>query len=85
MQCSYVACMPAVTVRDIPEATRNALAARAANSGQSLQEYLRGALIEMASKPDVAELMTQVRQQKTAAQSSLSADAILGHITDGRR
>ena len=77
--------MPAVTVRDVPDDARNALAARAANSGQSLQEFLRNALIEMAAQPDTEALMTQVRQRKSATGSTLSAEAILGHISDDRR
>ena len=36
-----------VTIRDVPDETRAELAARAARAGQSLQEYLRGQLIEL--------------------------------------
>ena len=43
--------MPAITVRDVPEATRNELAARAARSGRSLQEFLRSELISLADRP----------------------------------
>lgn len=34
--------MVSITIRDVPQETRNELAARAARSGRSLQEYLRG-------------------------------------------
>jgi plasmid stability protein len=40
-----------VTIRDVPDETRDELAARAARLGQSLQEYLRGQLVELAAKP----------------------------------
>lgn len=41
-----------ITVRDLPNETRDALAARAARSGLSLQEYLSAQLCELASKPE---------------------------------
>ena len=37
------ACMPvSMTIRDIPDEVRDALAARASRAGQSLQEHVRG-------------------------------------------
>ena len=36
----------AITIRDVPDEVRDELAARAARSGQSLQEYLRAVLVE---------------------------------------
>jgi antitoxin FitA len=55
------AIMPtSITVRDVPDETRNELAARAARSGRSLQEYLRSELIELARRPDAAALMDRV-------------------------
>jgi len=53
-----------ITVRNVPDETRNELAARAARSGRSLQEYLRAQLIEMAEKPDMATWLAQVREHK---------------------
>ena len=85
LQCSYNACMPAVTIRDVPDETRNTLAARAARNGQSLQEYLRGALVELAAQPDIAELMTSVRNRKSTADSSLPGGTILHHLRSDRR
>jgi len=85
LQCSYIACMPAVTVRDVPDETRNTLASRAARNGQSLQEYLRASLIEMAEQPDIDELLTRVRQRKAASGPTLDAEAILDHLSADRR
>lgn len=85
MHCSYDGDMPAVTIRDVPEDARNALAARAASSGQSLQEYLRTALIELASKPDLAELMAEIREHKAAFGSEVSAAQILADLHADRR
>jgi antitoxin FitA len=36
----------AITIRNVPEEVRDELAARAARSGRSLQEYLAGLLTE---------------------------------------
>ncbi len=69
----------------MPEDARNALAARAARNGQSLQEYLRGALIELADKPDLAELMAEVRQRKGVVGGEVAADQILSDLHADRR
>lgn len=79
------ACMPAITVRDVPDETRNELAARAARSGRSLQEYLRGTLIELAARPDPADVVERARDRKRQAGTRLSSSAILGHRDRDRR
>ncbi len=48
-----------ITIRNVPDDTHAELVARAALSGQSLQEYLRGHLIQLTSKPDMKVLMAQ--------------------------
>ena len=53
--------MVAVTIRDVPDGVRDELAARAARSGQSLQEYLRGLLVTVAAKPTVDEVLARAR------------------------
>lgn len=77
--------MPAITVRNVPDDARDELAARAARSGRSLQEYLRQTLVDLASKPDVDELLDQVRALKRSTRSTLPADDILALRDDGRR
>ena len=74
-----------MTIRDIPDETRDELAVRAARSGRSLQEYLRGELIELARRPDVDTLLARVRVRKQATGSTLSATKILSHRDTGRR
>ena len=69
--------MASITVRDVPDATRGKLAARARRSGRSLQEYLRAELIELARRPDVEALMEAVRDRKRRTGSRLDADDIL--------
>lgn len=77
--------MPSITIRNVPEETRNELAARAAGSGRSLQEYLRGELINMASKPDMATLMKRIRERVEREGIEVDAETILAWRDSGRR
>ncbi len=76
--------MPAVTIRDVPDDTRDILASRAARNGQSLQEYLRSTLIGLAAEADIDELVANARLRKTATGTNLSPDDILGHLAADR-
>jgi antitoxin FitA len=75
----------AITIRDVPDETRDELAARAAATGRSLQEYVRGELIELARRPDAEVLLAQVRDRKQRTGSRLSPDSILRHRDADRR
>ena len=77
--------MPSITIRDVPEETHAELVARAARSGQSLQEYLRTELVEMARRPDVQTLMARVRARKERTDTRLPADKIARHRDRDRR
>ena len=74
-----------ITVRDVPDGTRNELAARAALTGHSLQEYLRAKLIEIAAQPDAEALVARIRARKAAHAVSLSAEQILAYRDEDRR
>src|SRR3954469_22177093 len=50
-----------VQIRDVPEDVHRTLKARAAMSGVSLSEYLRGELARMAARPAVEELSGRFR------------------------
>lgn len=69
--------MVAITIRDVPEETRNELAARAARSGRSLQEYLRGQLVELAARPDRATVLSRMTERVRREQVRLPAEDIL--------
>ena len=69
--------MASITIRNVPDQTRDELASRARRSGRSLQEYLRGELIRMAEKPGNAELMRQSREDKARWGLHLTAEEIL--------
>ncbi len=71
--------MASITVREVPDETRDELAARAAGSGRSLQEYLRGQLIELAKRPDPQQLVDRVHDRKARTGTQLSPEAILAY------
>jgi plasmid stability protein len=75
----------AITVRDVPDEARDELAARAARSGRSLQEYLRARLIDMAATPDVDEVVARVHERKVATGTRLTARKILEYRNRDRR
>ena len=74
-----------ITIRGVPNETRDELAARAALSGRSLQEYLRAQLIELARRPDAETILARVRERKERTGSRLPADRILAHRDSDRR
>jgi plasmid stability protein len=75
----------AITIRDVPDETRDELASRAASNGRSLQEYLRSQLIELARRPDAEVLLARVRDRKQRTGSRLSSESILGYRDADRR
>jgi plasmid stability protein len=74
-----------ITIRDVPDETRDELAARAALTGRSLQEYLRSRLMELARQPEAETLVARIHARKSATGSALSADLILSHLDEDRR
>lgn len=49
--------MPSIQIKNVPEETHAVLRRRAAAAHQSLQEYLRGRLVEEAAGPTVDEVL----------------------------
>ncbi len=66
-----------ITIRGVPEAVRDELAARAALKRQSMQEFLRGELERIASRPTVDAWLAKVRSRKSLTQSRLNSSEIL--------
>jgi len=79
------ACMVNITIRNVPDEARDVLAGRAASSGRSLQEYLRGILVDMAERPDIDEVVDRMERRVHALQSSVPAERILAARDDERR
>jgi antitoxin FitA len=74
-----------ITIRDVPDETRDELAARAASTGRSLQEYLRTRLIDLARRPDPEVLVQRIRARKASTGTSLWPEQILAHRDADRR
>jgi antitoxin FitA len=66
-----------MTIRDVPDETRDELAARAARAGQSLQEYLRAQLTALAQRPSPEDLWSRVQQRVQTTGTRLPADVVL--------
>ena len=56
-----------ITIRDVPDEVRDELAARAALQHQSMQEFLRGELERIASRPALGSWLQAVRSRKESA------------------
>lgn len=74
-----------ITIRGVSEETRDELASRAALRRQSMQEYLRGELEALASRPTLESWVDEVRRRKEASGTKVSASDILEHRDAGRR
>lgn len=74
-----------ITIRDVPEAVRDELAARAAGSRLSMQAYLRGELERLAARPSIETWLEQVRERKRVGAPRVSRAAILRHRDTDRR
>ena len=76
--------MPAITIRNVPEKVRDELAARAARSGMSLQEYLLRELTIITSCPSQDEWLDEVRAQ-AEEMGDLTIEGILADRDADRR
>ena len=74
-----------ITVRNVPDAVRNELAARAALDGRSLQEYLRAMLIESASRPPLDQVVARSRARLASTASPVERKDILDALAADRR
>jgi hypothetical protein len=73
-----------MTIRDIPDDVRDELAARAARSGRSLQEYMRGVIVDFAHRPNAADVLLQIREHARTL-PPISIDDILDDLHADRR
>ena len=74
-----------ITIRNVPDDVRDELAARAARSGKSMQEYLRGELEALARRPSLLEWLDRVRERKAAARTEIGEENIVDVIRASRR
>ncbi len=66
-----------ITIEDVPEEVRDALAARAARQRLSMQEFLRGELERVAARPSRNALLQSVQRRKKAAGTRVEPSSIL--------
>ncbi len=74
-----------LTIRDVPSAVKEELAARAALRGKSMQEFLRGELENLAARPPVDQLLARIRDRKRTAGTRVPPQEILRHRDADRR
>ena len=74
-----------ITIRDVPRKVKEELAARAALQGKSMQEYLRGELERLATRPPIDRLLERIRERKATAGTRLTPEDILAHRDSDRR
>jgi hypothetical protein len=74
-----------ITIRDVSKSVRDELAARAASQGKSMQEFLRGELERLATRPSIDTWLRQVRTRKRATQTRVPATRIIGSRDADRR
>ena len=74
-----------ITIRNVPEEVRDEIAAQAARQRQSMQEFLRGELERIASKPSIDAWLEEVRERKAIFKSRVTTEDILRARDEGRR
>jgi plasmid stability protein len=74
----------AITIRNVPEHVRDELAARAAKSGRSLQEYLLMELQELAMRPTMEQVIARARARVRASGSKVTTEGILADLREDR-
>jgi plasmid stability protein len=75
----------AITIRDVPDEVRDELAARAARAGKSLQEHVRGMLVESVARPPVADVIARARARVDTTAVRVDAASILAARDADRR
>ena len=74
-----------ITIRDVPEYVRDELGSRAAAQGKSMQEFLRGELERLASRPSMESWLKGVRERKAASTTRVASGEILDARDADRR
>jgi hypothetical protein len=74
-----------ITIRDVPKAVRDELAVRAARERKSMQEYLRGELERLASRPSLEAWLEGVRDRKRAAERRIPVRKLISARDADRR
>jgi plasmid stability protein len=82
---AYSGALPVnITIRNVPDEVRDELAARAARSGRSLQDFLSAELVRIASTPSAPDAAGRTRLG-ASLNPALTADEIVAAVHEGRR
>ncbi|MFT4228774.1 MAG: hypothetical protein QM602_00625, partial [Microbacterium sp.] len=73
-----------ITVRNVANETRDALAERAARTGRSLQEYLASELKRLASEPSTDEWVVASRRIAATVAPEAAENILLAKDVDRR-
>jgi plasmid stability protein len=76
--------MTTITIRNVPDEVRNTLAARAALSGRSMQEYVLRQLIRLASARPRDVVLAEIRRN-ARTMPPLDIDSLLADIAADKR
>ena len=76
-ECLHNVSMRNVLVRDVPDEVHARLQARAAERGQSLQQYLAGEMRRLAERPTMDEVLARVAARRGGAVGLVQAVADL--------
>lgn len=74
-----------ITIRNVPDRVRDELSARAGREGKSMEEYLRGQLARIASRPTIEEWVQETRERKRSTGTRVSAEQIVESRNADRR
>jgi plasmid stability protein len=74
-----------ITIRRVPAEVRDELAARAAQQGKSMQEFLRAELERIAAHPPIDRVIERIRERKAAAATRITPEEILTQRDADRR
>lgn len=73
--------MPNVLVRDLPKEVHDQLQQRAANRGQSLQQYLVAELKRLAERPTIEEVLDRIERRRGGR---VGLDQAVADLTESR-
>lgn len=73
-----------ITIRNVPDATRDKIAERAASQKQSMQTFLRDELERIASETSRKEVLERTRRRVAIANRQIGSETIVKMIREDR-
>jgi plasmid stability protein len=75
-----------ITVRSVPDDVHQRLASRAAQAGQSMQQYLTAELTRLAARPSTREALTAIEHRLRGYPAvDHTVDDVVRHLDADRR